>query len=186
MTVFFYSVSKRNVWIGSFLWILTSWDTYPRIHRCIAVSFILELGPLTLQGHKMKLHLTAVQVPNWLSYCAKTSTYTVGFTQPIKPLKNSVRFPAFLNFSLLCYFYLCVMHQMCTKWMRNGEVLLVRRHVSSPEYESACMNLICGFHTKSCRKSLFFATNFSTSRLFNREVSNVYNFSNVTPAWREP
>jgi hypothetical protein len=88
MTVFFYSVSKRNVCICSFLWIVTSWDTYPRIHRCIAVSFILELRPLTLQGHKMKSHLTAVQVPNWLSYCAKTSTYTVGFTQPIKPLRQ--------------------------------------------------------------------------------------------------
>jgi len=28
------------------------------------VSFILKLGPLTLQGHKMKLQLTAVQVLN--------------------------------------------------------------------------------------------------------------------------
>ena len=84
----FFIVSKRNVCIGSFLWTWTSWDTYPSIHRCITVSFILNLGPLTLQGHKMKSQLTVVQVLNWLSNCAKTRTYHVGFTQPIKPLRQ--------------------------------------------------------------------------------------------------
>ena len=95
----------------------------------------------------------------------------------------------FMHFQIVHYyatFFVCVMHQMSTKWMRSGEVLLVRRHVSSPGYESVCMNLMCGFHTKSCRKRLFFATNFSISSLFYTEVPNVYNFYNVTPAWREP
>jgi len=62
--------------------------TNPSIHRCIAVSFTLKLGPLTLQGHKIKLQLTAVQALNWLSYCAKTSIYHDGLMQPIELLRQ--------------------------------------------------------------------------------------------------